>query len=57
MVVTSWEQLTSAENPLDEADLQVPEEEILQKLLHTADIDLDSDNDEVSIRPKKVWFG
>ena len=53
MVVTSLEQLTSVENPLAEADLQVQEEEILQKLLHTADIDLDSDNDEGSISPNK----
>ena len=53
MVVTSLEQLTSVETPLAEADLQVQEEEILQKLLHTADIDLDSDYDEGSIRPNK----
>ena len=52
MVVTSWEQLTSIENPLAEAYLQM-QEEYLQKLLHTADIDLESDNDEGSIRPNK----
>ena len=48
--MTSLEQLTSVENSLAEAYLQM-QEEILQKLLHTADIDIDSDSDEGSIRP------